>query len=417
MIIIILLNLLFYYIAAKNHLFSKKKTRIILFLGFLVEILLFVIYRVSLYYMGREVYFSDAETYWKNTLEILYTGSSTGYNGLYYYICAIVQKASPFIWVGWNNLFNITCLNLSFVMIAKFIKEKDKDEKKLQLFTFLSLMNPFIIFGLMRNLKDSLFLLIVISVCFITNQYIQTKSQKTKVLIILALLFIAYIFTDIRPWGFIIPIVAILYIIQHPKRQKYIFDRKSVLILLGVALAIGVAIIFAIPAISNNIRIWTPITFSSLADRGIFTTIVGLGKFVIAPGPIRAFLGGEFFEHSMSSGNIMAGIGEIMWWLSLIPIVITVLIQRQKIFNIKTWSGFLKILVFSTLAYIIIYTMQYGGSGELRLKSVFYVLSYAIFFQIFDIVDFKKHRAITIIVTILMTAVFAIISASSLTTG
>lgn len=406
MLIIIILNFIVFYLIKKYNLFNTKKSRVILYSSVLIEIVLFVVYRINLAQLGREVYFSDAETYWKNTLEILTTGHSDGYNNLYYRLCALIQKTSPFLWVGWNNLFNITCLNLSFILIATFVQKTDSSEKKLQIFTLFSLANPFIVFGLMRNLKDSLFLLMVVVTCFIADYYCKTKNKILKVFILAALLLMAYVFTDIRPWGFIIPIIAILYIVQYQKRKKYQFDYKSILILISVALLVGAAIIFAVPSIANNIKIWAPITLSSSADRGLLSTIVGLGKFMLAPGPIRALLGNDFFEHSMLSGNIMAGVGSLIWWLSLIPITVAIVTQKEKIKLIFKKDGFLKLILISALFYLIIYTMQYGGSGELRLKSVFYIFFYAIVFQLYDIPDFSQHKKTTILVTCLLSLVF-----------
>ena len=219
MIFIVLLNILLYLLLKDLIVkFDKKKQKNIYLLfgtGLLIEIVLLIIYRYDLINMGRIVYYSDAQTYWYNTLEIINYGTSGGYNSLYYICCAFLQLTSPFLWVGWNNLFNLTCINYIIYFVISIIVKGNNQEKyeKIKYIIISIMYNPFIIYSLMRNLKDALFTLMVIVTAYLYSYYFESNSQKNKILTIVGLMFMTYLFILIRPWAFIIPLFAILLII------------------------------------------------------------------------------------------------------------------------------------------------------------------------------------------------------------
>ena len=119
MIIIGIMICLIFFMIIKNidNIEIRKKIIKYLVLAMIFQIILFIIYRLNLNYIDREVYFSDAQLYWNATKEVMTYGRTDVYNRTYIYICAIIQKTSFILWVGWNNLFNILCIDLSVAMI------------------------------------------------------------------------------------------------------------------------------------------------------------------------------------------------------------------------------------------------------------------------------------------------------------
>ena len=185
MIILLLMIVAIFYIISKNigDKSLKKKLFKYFIIGLIFQSLLFTLYRMNLQYIGREVYYSDAEVYWEATKDVLNGNETNEYNRAYIYMCAIIQKTSLFTWAGWNNIFNILCVDLSIAMIIVVIYKRIKDERynNLYFFLFCSLYNPLIIFSLMRNLKDALFLLIVVIEGYLLEKSICSNRKKIDI--------------------------------------------------------------------------------------------------------------------------------------------------------------------------------------------------------------------------------------------
>lgn len=439
MLIIVILNILLIFFTKKLlsnfNKINQNKLKKIFFWGLIVEIIIFIVYRLELSFLDRVVYYSDAETYWNNTLEILNNGTSAGYNSLYYYMCALLQLTSPFLWVGWNNIFNITCINIIILLasniILKELKNSEKSEKeiyiKIKYLIIFIMYNPFIVYGLLRNLKDSLFLLMTFIIIYLYDYYYVTNSKKIKGTIFIIFIIFMYLFTMIRPWGFIIPVLAfflifITFIYKNKnnliKQSKNFFLNfkqyfyKNWYIILLIFIIFVILMYYIIPVIYINVKLWTPIVFNSLFERNIVSTILGFGKFIFAPGPIRCLFGEKFFIHYMVSGNIMCFIGSIMWYLSIIILLICFKSQYKNVKKILT-NKFVLCLFIVTIIFLFIYVIHYGGSAEIRLHAIFYIFIYVLSVIIFDIekIQFKdKNNILLIFLMILLYIILSIIS-------
>lgn len=409
MLIIMLLNIIMILMLKKYTNKINKKTIYIIIGGIIVQIILLVIYRLDLFYLNRVVYYSDAETYWNHTLELINTGTTVGYNSLYYYTGFLLQKTSPFIWAGWNNIFNITCINFSILLVViNFIKEGNKKINRINSFIFFTMYNPFIIYGLMRNLKDSLFMCMTFFVGYLLNRYILSKNKKQKIIIFTLIIAMIYPLISIRPWAFIIPIVALIYIVIYSLYKNKISLKKIFLFLLLIPIFM-VLICYVFPAVYINIKLWVPIVFKSFVNRSIVSNILGIFRFVFAPGPFRSFMGHKYFEHYLISGNIMAGIGQLIWWGSIFVMLVTFFKKKFKLEYIKGDSFTLYMLII-TIIYTFIYVLQYGGMGELRLKSVFIMYIYSIFFGMYSILPYKSNKKIYNSFMIIMLIAFILIT-------
>ena len=404
MIFIVLLNILLYLLLKDLIVkFDKKKQKNIYLLfgtGLLIEVVLLIIYRCDLINMGRIVYYSDAQTYWYNTLEIINYGTSGGYNSLYYICCAFLQLTSPFLWVGWNNLFNLTCINYIIYFVISIIVKSNNQEKyeKIKYIIISIMYNPFIIYSLMRNLKDALFTLMVIVTAYLYSYYFESNIQKNKILTIVGLMFMTYLFILIRPWAFIIPLFAILLIIINGIKNikgKYInviknFIKNNMVIVVLTGILLLSILILVVPIIFVNLKVWIPTVLETFLSRNILLTLLGVIKLIFAPGPIRCLFGNKFFVHYTISGNIMTFIGSIMWWISIVCIAYILYSNRK---NLKIKNKFSVLILSILIMFVGIYTIQYAGSVELRLHSTLYILLYIIIFIEYKvIIDYKDKK-------------------------
>lgn len=372
---------------------SKRKIYIFVAMGIIVELVLFIVYRLNLKLVGRNVYYSDAEVYWINTLEILKTQHSYGYNPLYYYSCALAQITSPFLWVGWNNLFNIACINLSLAISIYLLPKK---ENKIIWLVILTIYNPFVIYGLMRNLKDALFMLMIFITLIIYKKLINEKTKNIKIIYFSLLLMLVYLFLKIRPWGFIIPCMAIMFFCIKLVIEEKELIKKNLNIFLPIAILIVIIILYVI---TPTIKVWLPVVFKSITSRSVFETILGFGKFVFGPGPYRCIYGSKYFQFYLTSGNIMCAIGQIMWWLSAYMLFVGFILGIK---NKKIKIDYLSLYFISiVLIYITIYTLEYGGSAEIRLRSVLIFLLSVCGMLLYDLPQLKQNKKYYIITGIL----------------
>ncbi|MDD4375347.1 MAG: hypothetical protein PHR25_01015 [Clostridia bacterium] len=373
MLILFIMILYTFHILNKNidDKCFKSKVIKILILGFIFQTVLLIIYRLELNSLGRIVYYSDANDYWNATLDIMNGNSTVQYNKVYYISCAIIQKCSPFIWVGWNNIFNILCVNLTIVistiLIYKTLKFKSDSnyEKQSIIFLIINLFNPLIYYSLMRNLKDAEFLLLVIIMVYGLQKLIYNKTMKNYIIYIIKLSIITILLLGIRPWGFLIGVTPLLVLIFQKNKSTY--EKVSIIILLS-------AFVVLFMLLRNNIigtlQMWVPIVLNSAQKRGMIINFIGVIKLFLGPGPVRSIFGETYFVFYTVSGNIMSAIGSLMWLIEL-PILVILFLNKKNI--LKKASAFTIFMFVFLIMYIMIYVMQYGGSTELRMRGVLYV--------------------------------------------
>lgn len=395
MIIIIIQLISIFYLLKKYIKDEKQYRRIknIFILGLCFQMLLLFIYRFNLYWIGREVYFSDAETYWEATKTLLAGGPTDAYNRTYYMMCYYIQVFSPFVWVGWNNLFNIFCIDLCVVFITIIMFQNQK-VKQIPYFLYFTLFNPLIYYSLMRNLKDALFIFLV----FILGYFLQKVicSKKHIGLFVLLTILSTWFFFNIRPWAFVIPVLALLVLVVslYEDWKKY----KSILFI-GILLLAGIGFTLFGDTILLNLKLWTPIVVNSFLSRGIVATILGVGKFFIGPGFYRSLFGTEFFEHYTVTGNVMTAVGTLIWCFLLSLLICMI---KKPVKNIKKSPAMTKFLILFFLCFLGIYVMQYGGSTEIRMRGVLYLTVFSLFFTTFDFKMTKKNVLIAMLLFMIL---------------
>ena len=210
----------------------------------------------------------------------------------------------------------------------------------------------------------------------------------------------------IRPWGFIVSIIAILYTLFVLFKNRKINIRKTNKIFIICSILIFIVIGYIIyPNMAVTLKVWFPVVKKIFYSRSIIELILGFGKFILGPGPIRCLFGNKFFVHYVFTGNIMCFIGSIMWWISLIFILSSLVINKKDVIK-KIKNNNIMFIILVLIFYVSIYVVQYGGTAEIRLRSVMYIFVYSIFFNICDFEKIKNNKKVYLISSIFLMIVF-----------
>ncbi|HPJ82109.1 MAG TPA: hypothetical protein PL103_07830 [Saccharofermentans sp.] len=359
------------------------------FIGLILQFLILLLYRVELQSLGRVVYWSDAEYYWYLTTRFLEGSlSRTPYNFGYVIYSATVLKSSFFVSPTLLNISNLLLLNLSILLIATFFHDDSRYKKARNLFVVLSQSNPLICYSLFRNLKDVLFLFLVIFCIWLfvlTINSIFSRIKKEFTVIAISLLF-SVVLVSIRPWGMIVPFSLLII------AQSYIFKINVGGIFITTIILIG-ALGYITYRYSSTFELWIPLLLSgeygTAGSSGLSLKNVILGPFrmLIGPGPIRSLLGDEYFMYYTKSGNIACFIGSLMWWVLLPALIALGITVRKK------WSASGVFLSVVLIEFLFIYSVAYGGSAELRFRGVLYILMAGAVLLVSDLSHYQIRKS------------------------
>ncbi len=371
--LIIFAEVLILFFFLKKQRFIHKN--LLLFLSFLLQAVILTLYRVELTSTwNRQVYWSDAEYYWNGILQFF--DGNRGFNNFGYILYgALIQMTSPFKSVFWNNLSNLLVLDLSFVIGLEILRDELLG-KKVPIYVYLTtISNPLVIYSLLRNLKDVLFLLITVLSVYIYFIYFKRKRSFPSQVVFFTLYLIFFItsLVSVRPWGFIIPfLVLFVHLFRLISVQR-----------LGMKLAFVVLVLILIYVFSSlylkNIIIWLEARenlleegYSEYKKLGVLGYFLGVFRLILGPGPIRSMFGSQgYFQFYTYIGNVCSTIGSLLWYLTL-PIYVINLKSIPKIIG-RFPSRIFSLLILAV--FVVIYVYFYYGSTELRFRGVIYVLT------------------------------------------
>lgn len=390
-----LLVILYLKLNRKDCIISAKQVLTIA----IIQIIIFLLYRAELYSLGREVYYSDAENYWNYTIFLMdnfkenYTWINTEVGGQTFYIIFsyIIQKTSLFRSVIWNNISNILLINNSILLIGLMMKKNEVSTRKIKYFIFFNAVNPLIIYSLTRNLKDALTMFMTFLIIYLIIEGIE---KKKKILLVLSLI-VTILSSMLRPWNFLIFITTLMICIYF--RQRKIKKNISAFIKTIFLYAVGfIAILLFLRKYSSTLNLWIPIIFDNAFVKNSFSFFSPI-KILLGPGPVRSLLGADYFTYYTQVGNYCSFIGSILWWI-IFSFFISKVIEDFLIKKKHRYNCFNISLLTITLLYLTIYSLQYGGSLELRFRGIMYIIVSATFFTIYEINNSENMKNIFVIV-------------------
>ena len=277
-----------------------------------VQFLLVTIYRLELWTLGREVYYSDAEIYWNTTLALLKGADVTTWNMGYVYYCYLIQKTSPFVWAGFINLSNVLLIDLTGLSLAYVMIENTVPSRNVETLA-IGLLNPLVIYSLARNLKDVLFLFYVslIILCF----HFLTRHNTRRILLSIALIVLTILVSEVRPWGFLVSLslFGFLYLRWLSKG----FRQRPILFYL---LSVGIAVLAAILVIflkylgyMATLEVWVPIVIENAFSQGLLNLLLA---------PTRILTDQGHFEQYRAKYFGFTGIGKLLCcnWCAIVVV-------------------------------------------------------------------------------------------------
>ena len=119
------------------------------------------------------------------------------------------------------------------------------------------------------------------------------------------------------------------------------------------------------------INVWLPVVFGNGLSQSFISLVSSPIRILTGPGPYRSILGNEYFQFFTYVGNVCCAIGCLMWWWELICMIF-----HLKAFKLKGISFNFGIV---WLFFLFVYSLQYGGSLEMRFRGVIYILTTAMF--------------------------------------
>lgn len=379
-IILLIAVLLFWLFLALPLKQFKSLLLILLIIGiWSATWLLLLQYELILTGSTTGTYGSDATYYY----EAMYAGYmadnpaqaiSTYYNQLYIWFGIILLKTSPFFSIVWVKIGNIVLLLYVISMIYLMLYRAGISRQLTVFICLFAGLNGIVTWMCIRNLKDTLFLFLLLGNCFVATLYYfnfkkWTRNNKIIYLVILVIIsaVLANILGDVRQWAYIIPwiILASLFL-------RILLDIKPFRLLIGIGIVLLLTIIMlgmiGTEAINNFETYASTIGLGARTGLSLINGIaVGFLRFIIGPGPFRAMMGNDIFLVTTNIGNILIFLGSLMWWL-VIPLMVLRIRELSRILIKEI------IIAAPFLLYVFIYIYAYQGSVETRFRAVLYIM-------------------------------------------
>ena len=142
---------------------------------------------------------------------------------------------------------------------------------------------------------------------------------------------------------------------------------------IGITIFAAFIVILRVTSLWNHVVLWEPIVVGNAKSLSVSELIKAPLKILTGPGPYRSILGNTYFLFTTASGNVLCALGATFWWMNLSA-------YCENIRSFKLNSKNLSFILICVL-FIAIYSMQYGGSLELRFRGVIYILFSASYFS------------------------------------
>lgn len=317
---------------------------------------------------------------------------------LYNLIGSVILKTSIFESVVLIRTFNVLifslALNLLYIILYRRYSEYiDKNSFKL-LFLIMSL-NGIVVWTAIRNLKDILFISLVVILIYATDEIFldnNNKKKRLKLIITYSTMFLA--FQNLRPFGglLVLLVAFVIFIMKTNRHTKKIIsfkymENKRYLMILTLVLLLFVATFIDLDMLTAfRDLIYTPMEISG---NSFVITALEFTRFILGPGPINSIkqiILGNVFVVSTKLADFLIFLGALQWWGLLGFVLAKCMIQPSLMKNsIKLSLDFFAVTIFI----IATYTFVYGGTGDTRLRALMYVASYGV---IIPFLAFSKKK-------------------------
>ena len=360
-----------------------------------------VFVQAELFYKGVYTYGSDAQYYYDQALIAI--ESSRPFNTaihsrlapLYVFFEVLVLEMSPNLSSIWIKISNVVLVEVFFVILYFWLRRYVKNKNLTLSIILMFGLNGIVTWTALRELKDTLFILLVLINLSVLDYLLRNGRSLLAVLFSVGmsiLFFYLRMFATALPFG-----LLIVFIIAYRKEVKK-----------ELFLWFGLAILFIAVLQRNRIRwFYTGLLYyagrfkeplEAVTNNVLLQYILAPFRFIIGPGPIRALASSDVFVVTTNVGNILIFLGSILWWLFL-PILL-----MSFIFNFKFVLQ--NIYLFATPLFIdLMYSFMYFGTGDTRLRATVYLLFLPGLIKYIDFIAQEDRRKV--LMKYIVTSLFA----------
>lgn len=304
---------------------------------------------------------------------------------LYNFVGSLILKTSLVESVIPLRLFNVLTFSISLNLLYIILRRRFEghiNNSKFKLLYLIMSLNGIVVWTAIRNLKDILFISLVIIFIYTTEEILSTRKKIIKYFkLIFINLFVFILFQNLRPFGGLVVLLVsfTIYLMKANKHGKKIISIKHLknkrLFLLLILIMIWIGFKYIDLDMLNAFRelIYTPM---GLGGNTIVNTILEFIRFILGPGPIksiRQIIVGDVFLVSTKLADYLIFMGACQWWLLLgISFIKFLTNPRLMKKSIKMTLDFFAVTIFV----IATYTFVYGGTGDTRLRAMMYIASF-----------------------------------------
>lgn len=369
--VVLILLVLQLFVMLKISSFERRLV-LITFIALIWNVGFLTLLHLELALSGTDTYGSDESIYYSSmleatTIEKWFSFVRDDYNFTYVLFGTLILKTSWFPSVFLIRFGNVLLLINTLVVVYFFIRRFLSVHSNSAYWVILFIgINGMITWTAVRNLKDTLFLYVLVILLYLLFDMWYKKKFNIWRITVMALA--CYVLTDIRQWFIylLISLIVVLLTVGLIKKKRYLL---SVIICVSIFI---LTISFAQQGL--NILIMYTKSYSGIFGDDQMTQFVGgnilslplsMARFILGPGPIRGLFGSESFMYYTTTGNILITAGSLVWWFVL-PLFLLSLLSWK---HLKRHYALLLIIIF----YWATYSYAYAGSGDTRLRAVLYV--------------------------------------------
>jgi hypothetical protein len=328
---------------------------------------------------GKSTYGSDADYYAEEMAKTCASRApietAKGANSYGFVLFgAAVLTTSPGHSIIWVKLANISALILCLCLIYWLMRNNDIKPTYCRFFVLLLGLNGIVTWMVLRNLKDTLFVtgaFVQITLLF----YLLCRSRRflwTRLLLSLLITALSgYLLTTIRPWGTFFSLTVMVSVLLTALSQEYVRWIHVCVLLVASVLALFAAQDWLVASTTRYMRGREKnIERGGLPMTGppVARVVAPPVRFLTGPGFVRAMAGHDAFVVTTSVGNVLVGLGALMWW-ALLPLWIMGW-ARPPSYLLRDAA-----IIIPALSLLLVYSYLYGGTVDTRTRAVFYLLS------------------------------------------
>ncbi|MFN6992391.1 MAG: hypothetical protein ACK4MM_06685, partial [Fervidobacterium sp.] len=322
----------------------RKVVQVVLFIVFFWSMFWLVLLQLELaHYSPDGTYGSDARYYYEKMVETSKNQKFWPEPGTltpgYVAFGTLILRFSPNLSVIWVKFGNIGLFLITLVLTFHLLRSWNVSKQISLYITLLIGTNGIILWMVIRNLKDTMFLMLTILIIAYTK-YVFTE-KRNKFTIFRFLLFFGVFLTifqllkSIRPWGAYWGVMTLTASIMETlffgKNTDLKMHRKVTVLFLLIGLVFVLGFNFTPEKVffDYDILIDYAENHGGIVQFSFSNLLLAFTRFLIGPGPIRGIFGWEVFLHTTTVGNILITLGAVVWWFYL-PIVILAVFSKSR---------------------------------------------------------------------------------------